>query len=260
MSNPVPPLDNVPIVQRGIRAGAGSDWIESGWQLFRAAPLRWSLSLAVVMLPSLALSRIPMVGMHLATLLGVLGTAVSMQLVDAAVKGEPSGARGIVAAFKRLRFDHLLVLGIVNTLVTEALSVVMSLPGPSPVTGEAAESGLAPGESFGVLRGLAVACLVSFPAAMAFCVQLIQLDRCNVLRAIPLSAMAFFPNWAPLLVWLLQSLLILLPLLIPIAAGFFVNSPAIMMLGFALVFCWAIVMAMSSYFAWRDLFGAAPTG
>lgn len=259
MSNPMPPLDNVPIVRRGLRAAAGSDWIESGWQLFRAAPLRWALISGVVALPLFALSRTPMVGVHLAALLGALGSAVSMQLVDAAVKGEPPRASGVVTAFKRLRFNHLLALGIVNTLVTEALSMAILLPEPAAFAGEAAESGLATGRSFGVLRGLTVAGLMSVSMAMAFCVQLIQLDRCHVRRAIPLSAKAFVANWAPLMVWMLQSLLILLPLLIPIAVALFANSPAIMMLSGVLVFCWAIVMAMSCYFAWRDLFGAAPT-
>lgn len=231
---------------RVVAAGAGWDWVVTGWSLFARAPLMWIIAIVVLVVLAIFVNVIPILGTLAFQLMQPVFTAGFVVGCRSLEKGGEFEIEHLVAGFSK-HFVPLLVVGAITMLGWLAILLVfmafvgMSLLG-ALLTGDANMVANAIATSLvGMLIGtlICLALVVPLMAAYWFAPALVMLSGMAPLEAMKASLFACFRNFIPFLVYSIVMLLALIVAMIPFGLGLLV---------------WIPVAIASTYAAYRAIF------
>lgn len=240
---------------RSLPAGAGWEWVASGWRLFARAPLMWIISIVVLFVIAVAVNIVPVLGGLVFQLLQAVFAAGFIAGCRSLERGGDFDIEHLFAGFTR-RFGSLLVLGALVLAGWIAIFLVFAAFAGFSIAGafiagnsDALYETLA--ASLGVMfLGMLVALALAVPlvAAYWFAPALVLVHDMAPVAAMKASFAASFRNFVPFLVYGLVMLVAAIVALIPFGLGMLVFVP---------------VMLASGYVSYRQVFtedvsGAAP--
>lgn len=228
-------------------AGAGWDWIASGWRIFTRAPLMWIISLVLVFIAAIVISLVPFIGSLVFQLLQGVIAGGFMVACHSLSRGGDFELEHLLAGFKR-NFGNLLLLGVF--LVVGGLLIMLVLAmfvGASVLT--AFMGGATPEQALEtitasmipmLLGGLvALALTVPMLAAYWFAPALVMLNDLSPMAALKESFFGSFRNFVPFLVYGIVMTVFAILAAIPFGLGFLV---------------WIPLAIASTYTAYRAIF------
>jgi len=211
----------------------GWRWIKQGWELFKASPWQWVLTMILYLAINVLLDVLPVIGALIQNLLSPILLAGLMLGCHAQAGGELFRAGYLFAAFRRplrtlLRYAVLYV----------ALSTLIMLPAFLSITIAGPE------QSYGTVQllGMFVSALLFAPLLMATLfppVLLMLHPGLTARQAMWLSFWACYRNILPFFSYGLIALLLLVVAALPMFLGLLILMP---------------VLTASVYFAYLDLF------
>jgi hypothetical protein len=227
-------------------AGAGWEWIASGWRLFMRAPLMWIISVVILFLFAAILHIIPGIGSVIVQLLQGVIFGGFMVACHSLARGGDFELDHLLAGF-RTHFKNLFLLGVFLALGGLAIMLVLAMfVGVTVLT--AIMSGSAEmaattlmASAFSMLLGGLVALALTVPllAAFWFAPALVVLNNLTPVAALRESFVGSFRNFVPFLVYGVVMLVFAILAAIPFMLGFFV---------------WIPVAIASTYTAYRGIF------
>lgn len=264
IENPTTVSDSL-LQPRRVSAGRGSHWIDSGWQIFRKAPFRWLAMFLLSWSIAIVISRIPYAGQLLALLLNPVLIGGLLLGVQSQANGGTLQPSHLIAGFRHAQRSQLLLLGLIAMMLIMLLGigtmVVLNLIGDGlRDTAQVIDATAArrSGQQHTAMLTLAAIGGLLLGAMASLAPHLVLFNQRSPLDALRLSFAAALTNIGALFVFVLESLLISLALAIPLIAGSFANSIAIMVAGGLILASWLVVLTVSSYFAWLDIFSEEP--
>ncbi len=227
-------------------AGAGWDWIASGWKLFTRAPLMWIISIVVLLSIAFLMALVPFVGSVAFQLLQGVFAAGFMVGCHSLAQGGDFELEHLFAGFKT-RFGNLLIVGVI--FVVASLLIVMVFAAfvgfsvfTAVLTGNAenAVSTIA-ASSLTLLLGMLVmlALMVPLLAAYWFAPALVVLNGMAPIDAMKESFIGCMRNFIPFLVYGLVMGFFAIIAVIPLGLGMLV---------------WVPLAIASTYTAYRGIF------
>ncbi|WP_269531666.1 BPSS1780 family membrane protein [Chitinimonas sp. BJYL2] len=244
---------------RTVAAGRGAAWISEGFDLFRRQPGVWIGVIVIWFIASLMVSVVPF-GQVLATLFTPVLLGGLMIGCAQLKRGEELEVAHLFAGFQK-PFAPLVLIGLILLVAQIVLfAIVIGLAmvaglgaifsgvfagmGDNPVEMTAGAAGLGASVLLLVLIGLiALLIYLIILLPLTFAPGLVALGGADALPALRASIAAMLANWAPLLVFSLICLLLMIVAVIPLMLGFLVLMP---------------VMTAAMYAAYRDIFADMP--
>lgn len=232
------------------RAGAGWDWIASGWKLFTRAPLMWIISIVIVFLIALAMGLVPIIGSLAFQLLQAVIAAGFMVGCHSLARGGDFDLEHLLTGFKK-NFVNLLLVGVflviggLLIMVVLAMFVGMSVLGAVLSGGTEHALATVVSSALSILLGVLVALALSVPlmAAYWFAPALVVLNDMSAAAAMKESFFGCFRNFLAFLVYGLIMMVFAILAAIPFGLGFLV---------------WIPVAIASTYAAYRSIFTEEP--
>lgn len=232
-----------------LAAGQGWQWIKQGYALFMKAPLLWIVLLLICFIAMVALSKVPVVGEPLASLLLPVVLAGLMVGCRALEHGEELELAHLFSGFQQ-RTTQLVTLGGVTLVGQFLIFGVMMLVGGAALVGilmsgqpvsdpEIVRQAIS-GAGIAVLLGLTLFSVLLM--AMQFAPMLVYFNNATPLEAMKLSLRAFIDNIGPMLVYGVTFILLAILASIPMMLGWLVLLP---------------IMFTSLYACYCDIFPAA---
>lgn len=221
-------------------AGQGWQWIVRGWQLFKAAPATWVVTLIVFFVVSVVIQIVPVIGAIAGLLLGPVLFAGLMLGAHAVDRGEALTLGHLFAGFRE-RVGALMLVGVLFFLMMAGIGVVLAVIFGASVFA-LFENPAAMANSFGLVLGaLAVGALLLMPVSMAyyFSPALVSISGRRPLDALKQSFSACLRNVLSGLVYFLAFIVLAIAATIPFGLGWIVLAP---------------VATASIYAAFRDIF------
>jgi uncharacterized membrane protein len=225
---------------RGLPAGAGWDWVASGWRLFARAPIMWIISIVLLFIIAVALNFVPILGGLVFQLFQALFAAGFVAGCRSLERGGEFELEHLFAGFSK-RFTSLLVLGALVLLAWIAIFLVFavfvgfSILG-AVFTGDPDAVMQAVAASVGMLLlGMLVVLGLMVPllAAYWFAPALVLIHDMAPLAALKASFSASFRNIMPFLVYSLVMLVAGIVAMIPFGLGLLVFFPVMIASGYA---------------------------
>jgi len=227
-------------------AGAGVDWISSGWKLFAKAPLMWIVAILVIIVIAIVVGIIPIIGslaFQLAQPVFAAGLMVACRSLETGGEFE---IEHVFAGFKQ-NFASLLIVGLIFMAASLALILVFALfAGFGLVmafaTGDAQDAWpaiMASGVS--IAFGSLVMLLLMVPLLMFywFAPALVMLHDMAPVAAMKASFRGCMRNIVPFIVYGVIMLVLSFVAMIPLGLGLLV---------------WVPVAIASTYAAYRMIY------
>jgi len=252
-TTPVPELDDpaarprLALPSRSNSAGAGWDWIASGWRIFMRAPLMWVISIVILFVAAVILGLVPILGQLVFQLLQAVIAGGFMVACHSLSRGGDFELEHLLAGFKR-NFVSLLLLGVflivggLLILLVLAMFVGFTILGVIMSGGDAEQIATAVGASAMTmaLGGLvSLALTIPLLAAYWFAPALVILNDLSPAAALKESFFGTFRNFIPFLVYGIIMTVFVILAAIPIGLGLLV---------------WFPVAIASTYAAYRAIF------
>src|SRR4051812_44393166 len=190
-------------------AGAGWDWIVSGWKIFARAPLMWVISIVVLFIAAVVLNLVPFIGSLVFQLLQGVIAGGFMVACHSLSRGGEFELEHLLAGFKR-NFVNLLLLGVFlivgGLLIMLVFGLFVGATVLSVIMGggnaEQALSAIAASAMTLALGGLvALALTIPMLAAYWFAPALVMLNDMPVVAALKESFFGSFRNFIPFLIY-----------------------------------------------------------
>jgi uncharacterized membrane protein len=255
-------------------ASHGWIWITQAWQQFKGQPWVWLAAVALVYLVTFALSLVPVAG-SLATM--ILGPVFAGGLMLGARSQERGGTLRVAAGFDGfsayggqlalvgvLYLVGLFAVFIIAGLISMATGVVTtgSLEALSSNDPEVVAAALGPG--LGVFLLLVMLTLVPLLMLYWFAPALVALEGMTAIEAMRMSFRGCWKNMIPFVVYGLALFFILVGASLVLglvsallAAASEMLMVALMLLMIPLMLVFAVLIVLSIYNAYRDVFHAA---
>jgi uncharacterized membrane protein len=228
-------------------AGAGWDWIATGWRIFARAPLMWIVSIVLLFVAAIAMSIIPFLGSLVFQLLQGVIAGGFMVACHSLSRGGDFELEHLLAGFKR-NFVRLLLLGVFLIAGGLLIMLVFGLFVGATVlsvimgggTAEQAFTAIAASAMTLALGGLvALALTIPMLAAYWFAPALVMLNDMPVGAALKESFFGSFRNFVPFLVYGIIMTVFAVLAAIPFGLGMLV---------------WVPLAVTSTYAAYRAIF------
>ncbi len=224
--------------------GRGVAWISSSFELFKRSPGLWIILIIIYIVLAIAVQMVPLLGPLFGAVIYPVFAAFSALLLDGQRRtGRTNEQDALDLLFKRM--PNILLLGLITTLATLGISLLVMIP-------------LLGGETFAALYGfgtfepnletlqkivlasLIVLALV-LPISMAawFASTLLALHPITVVESLRRSFAACLRNILPFLLYGIVMLVLLIVATIPLLLGWLVVGP---------------MFLISIYVAYRDIF------
>jgi uncharacterized membrane protein len=225
---------------RSLAAGAGWDWVASGWRLFARAPIMWIISIVLLFIIAVALNFVPILGGLVFQLFQALFAAGFVAGCRSLERGGEFELEHLFAGFSK-RFANLLVLGALVLLAWIAIFLVFAVFVGFSILGavltgdpEAVMHTIAASVGM-LLLGLLVVLGLMVPllAAYWFAPALVLIHDMAPLAALKASFSASFRNVMPFLVYSLVMLVAGIVAMIPFGLGLLVFFPVMIASGYA---------------------------
>lgn len=258
-ATPIPELEDpalaprLALPPRRNPAGAGWDWIVSGWRLFKRAPLMWVLSMVVVFVVAMVVNIVPILGSLAFQLLQAVVAGGFMVACHSLSRGGDFEIEHLMAGFKR-HFGRLMLLGVFLIVSSVVIMLVLFVFFGTSVVSAYMTSGGDPeavaraimGSAMLVLLGGLVALALTIPmlAAYWFAPALVILNDMTVGAALKESFVGCFRNFVPFLVYGIVMTILAIVAAIPFGLGFLV---------------WLPLAVASTYAAYRAIYTDPPT-
>jgi hypothetical protein len=233
------------------KAGAGWDWIASGWKLFARAPLMWVISIVVLFIAAIVISLVPFIGSLVFQLLQAVFAGGFMVACHSLSRGGDFELEHLLSGFKR-NFTSLLLLGVFlvvgSLLIMLVLMMFVGFTVVSVFLGggntEAAIAAIA-ASAVTMLLGALVALALTIPmlAAYWFAPALVILNDMKPVAALKESFFGSFRNFIPFLVYGIIMTVLAIVAAIPFGLGMLV---------------WIPLAITSTYAAYRAIFTDPP--
>ena len=235
---------------RGLRAGAGWDWIARGWSFFTRGALMWIVSIVLVFVVAIVVSLVPIVGSLAFQLMQAVIAGGFMFACRALEQGGEFEIEHLLAGFQR-RFASLLVVGVLLLVGWIVIFLVFAMFAgfsmlPALLVGDpdaAMQSLMASAGTLMVGTLVALGLTVPLLAAYWFAPALVMLHDMAPVAAMKASFFACFRNFLPFLVYGLVMGVLAMVAAIPFGLGFL---------------AWLPVAIASTYVAYRQIFTKDP--
>lgn len=232
---------------RTVAARRGWDWIAAGWTLFRRQPviwLAWVASLVLIIL--VLLMAHPLFGrLLLICILPILVAGIALGCRDLD-EGRPMRFAQLFAGFQS-RSGPLAAVGAICAAATLLIFVgVIFASGVdlSALRSPQEAAALPPAQALSILLAMLIILALLVPVAMAawFAPLLVAFHGTGVVAAMRASVLASMRNLAPMLVYGLVMLVLMVAATLPALLGWLVLLPVLM---------------ASVYTSYKDIFSAA---
>ncbi|WP_028451731.1 BPSS1780 family membrane protein [Chitinilyticum aquatile] len=235
---------------RRVAAGNATQWISSGWEMFKQAPGPWILLFIVYMLVNMATAFVPFVGsfiQYLATPILVGGIYLGCQALD---EGDELTVGHLFAGFNdklgQLAVIGAIYLGVIMLFGVIVFIVVLLGIGTAGASGMFSGSDTALLAALGSMGGVIIVLVVVFlpllillSMVLYIAPALVVLQNQSGIDAIKSTWSGLMKNLGGLALYVLLTILIAIVALIPCGLGFLVAFP---------------VMMAAMYWAYRDIF------
>ncbi|MGB5831326.1 MAG: BPSS1780 family membrane protein [Thiohalocapsa sp.] len=244
-------LDDNPMTgPHGVQAGHGWQWIRSGFDLFKRAPLAWIGAVVVLMLINILVSLVPMIGGLVSSLIGPIFLGGLMLGAHAQASGGTLKVGDLFAGFtasprRLLTVGGLYLLGVFTVvililLVVSSFTVGISGLDPTLLEQQDPEMVLATmGPMFMLVLLFVMLFLIPLVMAYWFAPALVVLEDMQPLEAMKLSFTACWRNVLPFLVYGIAAFLLIFIGAIPFGLGLVIVLP---------------ILVASVYAGYRDVF------
>lgn len=222
---------------RAVETSRGTEWIASGWRVFRAQPGTWILIALVLLAVLLGLAFIPVIGNLASSVLMPSFMGGLMIACRRNAKGERVEAGDLFSGLQTSP-GPLLIVGLIGLLLTiVAMVPAMLMLGIGAFSGALTAMSMSMSMVIGLLLFLAL--LVPVQMALWFAPALVVLQRLPPGQALGQSFQACLKNILPFLLYGVLLVLLSFVATLPAFLGWLVLGP---------------VLAASIYSAYRDIF------
>lgn len=228
--------------------GQGLDWLAQGWQLFKAEPAMWIVTMLVYVIVIGVMGLVPVVGAIASLLLGPVLFAGLMLGAHAVYQGEGLTLGHLFAGFRE-RVGPLMLVGVTFALLTVGIVLLIAAVFGAGLMAAVASGALKGGAEARALSGfagtvaLAVlgAALLFLPLTMAyyFAPAMVAIGERGVIDSFRQSFIGCLRNVLPFLLYFIVFIVLAIIASIPAMLGWIVLLP---------------VMFASTYAAFRDIF------
>jgi uncharacterized membrane protein len=217
-----------------LQAGQGWQWVKQGYALFMKAPLLWIVLLLICFIAMVALSKVPVVGEPLTSLLMpavLVGLMVGCRALE---HGEELELAHLFSGFRQ-RTAQLVTLGGIALVGQFLIFGVMMMVGGATLVGilmsgqpvedpEIVRQAIS-GAGIAVLLGLTLFSVLLM--AMQFAPMLVYFNNATPLEAMKLSLRAFVNNIGAMSVYGVTFILLAILASIPMMLGWLVLLPIV---------------------------------
>ena len=217
-----------------LKAGQGWQWIKQGYTLFIKAPLLWIVLLFICVMAAMGISRIPVVGEPLVSLLMPVILVGLMVGCRALMQDEELELAHLFSGFKQ-HTSPLVTLGGISLVGQYLILGMMMMVGGATLVGilMSGQPDTDPnvlmeaiaGASAAVLLGIVLFTLLMM--AMQFAPMLVFFNNVPPVQAMKLSLRAFLRNVVPMLVYGITFLFLAVLASLPMMLGWVVLLPLV---------------------------------